>query len=507
MAAVQSFLPRQIDVHRRMVEIGGLRAFSEIAFPQIEPREFKGNWHIDAVCDHLQAVTSGDIRNLVINIPPGCMKSLLVSVLWPAWVWLQDPAHKWIFASYSSNLSRRDALRCRNLVQSPWFQERWGFETVPGSSKPDYTRPLRGINSVCVPWQNTRAAMFYENNHRGFRFSTSVGGEVTGRHADSLVIDDPNKSQAASGGRAATGKELQASIDFWSETMSTRQADPKKTRKVIIMQRLHTRDLAGAMIDTGEYEHLMLPMEYDPSRTKVTSIGFRDPRTQKGEPLWEGRFGVDEIRALRTAMGPTTSAAQLDQSPNPVGGSIFRAEWLNKVWTALPLNAIWGMSVDCAFKAESDSDFVVIQVWCKHQNNFYLIDQKRERLDFPSTITAIEGMKAKWPKVSKILIEDKANGSGVISILKRKIPGIKPIEPEGGKESRASGVSAYYECGDVLLPPANLAPWIVDYRSELVSFPRGANDDQVDASSQILLEWAGHSGDRIRQAMEGLKKK
>lgn len=496
-------IPPLYRIERALVARGGLRQFARLAFPEVEPRTFLPNWHVDAICEHLEAVSRGQIRNLVINIPPGCMKSLLVGVFWPAWAWIQDPAHKWIFASYSGNLTRRDAIRNRNLINSEWYQSRWGYEINPENGRPDTSKP-RADRPVCIPWQNTRAAMFYENNHKGFRFSTSVGGEVTGRHANSLVIDDPTKAQAASEGRASS-IELEKTRVFWTETMATRQADPTSTRRVIIMQRLHELDLAGAMLKGGGYEFVRLPMEYDPRRPCVTSLGRVDPRTEPGQLLWPARYRAEDVAELRRTMGPKGAAAQLDQDPTPDGGSIFEADWLLNEWREVPGVCRYTMSVDCAFKGEADSDYVVIQVWAHTSDRYYLVDQYRARLSFPATVQAILDMRAKWPKVSKILIEDKANGPAVISVLKKRLPYIKPINPEGGKEARANAVVYLFANDRVFLPPESIAPWVGEYRQELARFPRGANDDQVDATTQYLLDVAGSSFNKLSEAMERLK--
>lgn len=501
---VPSVLPPQVHVHRELVRRGGLYEFTRLAFKELEPRAFVDNWHIGAMAEHLQAVSRADIRNLIINIPPGTMKSLMVSVLWPAWTWIDDPAFKFIYAAYTKNLSRRDAIRARSLINSDWFQQRWGFGSDPSTGRPSFDDPRFGDKSIAIPWQNTRSATYYVNNHKGFRFSTSVGGEATGNHGDALVIDDPNKAAAASGGRAATGVELQDAIDFWTGTMSTRQADPSKTRKVIIMQRLHENDLAGHEAASGDYQVLCLPMNCDARRRCITSIGFVDPRAD-GELLWPARFKADDVANLRRAMGTVAAAAQLDQNPIPDGGAIFNPDWLLQEWRVVPGKAQLYMSVDCAFKDLKSSDFVAIQIWGKLGSQFYLVDQVCERLSFPATLQAIRDMKAKYPKVTGIYVEDKANGTAVLATLKKEIPGMKPINPEGGKEARANAVAPYFEAGDVYLPPVSICPWVADYREEMRKFPRGKNDDQVDATTQILLKLAGSSGDRMKKAMDAMK--
>src|SRR5690606_19462814 len=197
---------------------------------------------------------------LVINIPPGCMKSLTACVFWPAWAWTFRPETKWIYASYSMALSRRDNLRMRGLIESEWYRSRFGGPFTP-----------RDDNWGTAKLMNDRA---------GFRLCTSVDGTVTGEHADVQVCDDPIKPQDIS------KASLTNCLEWWNETMSSRLVDFKKSARVIIMQRLHVNDLAGEMLRSGGYEHLCLPMEFESRFACKTSIGFKDPRTKDGELLW-----------------------------------------------------------------------------------------------------------------------------------------------------------------------------------------------------------------------------
>src|SRR5271168_477551 len=247
-----------------------LREFVRQAWHVVEPATpFVPGWHIDAITDHLEAVTRGDIRNLLIYVPPRHMKSLLVSVLWPAWEWIAHPERRWLYSSYAATLSIRDSVKCRTLIESPWYQRFWGDRYTLASD------------------QNTKTR--FDNNRSGYRIATSVGGTATGEGGDRIVCDDPHNVQDAE-----SDSVRKATLDWFDVVMSTRVNDPRTAAMVVVMQRCHQRDLSGHLLEQGGYEHLCLPAEYEgPGR--VTSIGFSDPRKEVGELLWPEQFGPEEI--------------------------------------------------------------------------------------------------------------------------------------------------------------------------------------------------------------------
>src|SRR5258708_4194369 len=251
----------------------GLGEFVHQAWLIIEPlTPFVPGFHIDAIIDHLEAVTRGDIRNLLINVPPRHMKSLLVSVFWPAWEWLRSPERRWLYSSYGAQLSIRDSVKCRRLIESPWYQRLWGDRFALTSD------------------QNTKGR--FDNDRSGYRLSTSVGGAATGEGGDRIVCDDPHNVQEAESDSVRKG-----TIDWFDVVMSTRVNDPKTAAKVVVMQRCHQQDLSGHLLEQGGWEHLCLTAEYD-GPTRATSIGFSDARTQPRELLWPDRFGPNEIPNL-----------------------------------------------------------------------------------------------------------------------------------------------------------------------------------------------------------------
>jgi predicted phage terminase large subunit-like protein len=479
--------PSLRDEIDRELAARNLGEFVRQAWAVVEPATpFVPGWHIDAIVEHLEAVTAGQIRNLLINVPPRHMKSLLVGVFWPGWEWSRWPERRWLFSSYSAQLSIRDSVKCRRLIESPWYQARWG--------------DCFSLTSD----QNTKGR--FDNNRSGYRLATSVGGSATGEGGDRIVCDDPNNVN-----EVESDSVRKATNDWFDVVMSTRVNDPKSAAKVVVMQRCHQQDLSGHLLEQGGWEHLSLPAEYEGTR-RATSIGWSDPRQQPGELLWPDRFGATELESLKRSLGSYAAAGQLQQRPSPAEGGLLKRHWwrfwqppnanLPPVQVRLPdgtQQAIVAHPVatveeqiqswDCAFKDLQTSDFVVGQVWGRRGAAFLLLDQVRARMDCPATVRAVREMSRLWPACLAKLIEDKANGSAVIQMVAREIPGILPVNPGGGKLARASAVSPLIEAGNVYLPHPQFMPWVNNFIEECADFPNGKNDDQVDAMTQVLLRW------------------
>jgi predicted phage terminase large subunit-like protein len=476
-----------LEIHLRSEKARrSFRVFLEQAWPVLEPNTpFVPGIHIDAVCKHLQAIADGRIKNLIINMPPGHAKSLQVAVFWPAWIWIDHPGLRWLFASHKADLAIRDSVKCRRLIESGWYQKRWGDRFK-----------LRGD-------QNEKAR--FENTATGYRLVTTVGAG-TGERADIVVVDDPTSVD-----QAESDVERKTANEWWNGTMSTRLNDFKTGHLVVVQQRLHEDDLTGNLLEKGGYELLMLPEEYEPDRACRTSIGWRDPRTTPGELLWPEKNGPAEVEQLKHDLGSYRYAGQYQQRPSPAGGGIFKRWWW-RYWKPKVMNlgpvtvklADGGtlqinpvdlpdefdetiQSWDMAFKDLKDSDYVAGGVWASKGPNRYLLDQRRERLGFPGSVAAVEAMTLKYPKATAKLVEDKANGPAVIATLKTKIGGLIAVNPEGGKIARANAVSPLVESGNVFLPHPAIAPWVDAYIEELAIFPAGRNDDQVDQTTQALL--------------------
>src|SRR5579872_6895497 len=379
------FLREEIDCEFATRRLG---TFVRQAWIVVEPSTpFVPGWHIDAIVEHLEAVTRGEIRNLLINVPPRHMKSLLVSVFWPCWEWITWPERRWLYSSYAASLSIRDSIKCRRLIESPWYQQRWGNVFALTSD------------------QNTKGR--FDNSRSGYRLSTSVGGTATGEGGDRIVCDDPHNVK-----EAESDSIRKDTLDWWNVVMSTRVNDPRTAAKVVVMQRCHQLDLSGHLLEQGGFEHLCLPAEHEGTKC-TTSIAWSDPRERRGELLWPERFGPKEIEDLKLRLGSYGAAGQLQQRPSPAEGGIFKRHWwrywrpahleLPPVMVRMPDGEVRNIpavplprnfdsvleSWDLSFKDLGTSDFVVGQVWAALKADRFLLDQKRERMDMPRTLGAI----------------------------------------------------------------------------------------------------------------------
>ena len=464
----EPYQPPSLDLIDKLIAEKSLHEYIKQAWQVVEPKDhFLDNWHIRAIAEHLEAVSAGQIRNLLINEPPRTTKSLLVSVFWPTWEWANRPETRWLFSSYAETLSTRDSLKCRRIIEGGWYRARWGS-----------VFRLTGDQNV-----KTR----FENDKTGYRIATSVGGTATGEGGDIVVIDDPHNLKEIHSDAAREGV-----LRWFDEVMPTRVNDPKTGRFVIVMQRGHERDLSGHILskDLG-YEHLCIPMEYD-GKKRSTSLGGYDPRTEEGELLWEERFGKTEVEGLKKSLGSYSAAGQLQQSPSPAGGGILKREhW--KYYKALPKLEETILSFDMTFKKLSDNDYVVGQAWGRAGADKFLLHQVRDRMGFSASLQAVRNLKGKYPGATAVLVEDKANGPAVIETLTKEIPGIIAIEPEGGKIARAYAVQPEQEAGNVYLPDPSIAPWVGEFVEECASFPNAPNDDQVDAFTQAV-NWMRNRG-------------
>lgn len=294
-------LPRLTDedffLSRKILCEKSLRYFIQEAWATIEPEtNYVFGWHIDAISDHLMAVTNGQIKRLIINIPPRHMKSLSVCVFWPCWEWIQKVGEKYIFASYAATLSYRDSVRRSRLINSPWFRSYWSQ-----------------INLV----KDTGEKI--ENERGGYMVATSVGGVATGEGGDKIIVDDPHNV------RDVESEIIRLSaLMWWDEVMSSRLNSIKTGVKIIIMQRSHDNDLTGHELakEIG-YEHLCLPARYEGENRCKTSLGFVDPRTETGEALYPDRFSAKDLDTLEKELGRYAAAAQLQQRPAPREGGMF----------------------------------------------------------------------------------------------------------------------------------------------------------------------------------------
>jgi predicted phage terminase large subunit-like protein len=502
---------------RDLVDTGGLAEFIRIFWSECVPQTYCHNWHIDAICEYLEAVTLGQISRLVINVPPGHMKSLSVGVFWPAWMWTLDPKLAFLYGSFDQSLlNSKQSEPMIELINSAPYQAAYPYVQLKGKAP---------------------AMREFKNTAGGFRFNTSPEGKGTGRHVDYLVVDDPMKPQDAIGTGGAVRKAAFAKVDNWfGGTLPTR------VRKaiVLIMQRVHTDDLAGQCLAKG-YESLILP-----ARMTRRPMWPRDPRKEVGELLWPALFPEAKIRELEIELERTHSAsAQLQQDPTPATGGIVEEPWTRLEWVDPPSRGRWCSSWDFSAKGTSEAHSKVAgQLWCATRCTITVreyLSELNERLakvpgsygdvrlrvlggeregeriatgqEYYLLVDWVGGLwnyvtsksqftmahaRPLWKQHARIkLIELKANGIPLVEEFRDKFVGIKGIEPEGDKEERLRVHSEKFEAGQVVF-----APGADPVREELVKFPRFTWDDQVDAATQAL----DHLSNRNARYRENLRK-
>jgi predicted phage terminase large subunit-like protein len=456
-----------------------LYSYVRQAWSLLEPDvPFLSNWHIEYIVEYLEAVTAGQITRLLVNLPPRYMKSLLVSVLWPTWEWIQTPERRWIFASYAESLSSKHSVDRRTILQSPWYQHRWG----------DRVR-LASDQNVKHEFMNTR---------RGHMIATSIGGSITGKGGSRIVVDDPHNPL-----QAESDAQRESALAYFSRTLSTRLDNKNDDAIVVVMQRLHERDLAALCLELG-FTHVCLPAEAEiPTRLaypRSARVYHREP----GDVLWPEREAAAVLAKQKVALGSAAYAGQYQQRPAPVGGLLFQREWF-KFYDELPPAETWLQSWDMTFKDGPSSDYVVGLQAATCGADIYLIDRRKGQWAFTETCRQVLDLCAWYPETEAVLIEDAANGSAIINVLGRQVPGIIAVTPEGGKYARAQAASPMVESGNVWLPNprphGRLLPeraWVDDFVHACCVFPRGAHDDDVDALSQLIARCVRHEAAPLR---------
>jgi predicted phage terminase large subunit-like protein len=441
-----------------------LRRFVEMVWPLVEPRvPFVPNWHIDAISEHLEAVSRGEIAKLLINIPPACMKSYLVSVFWPAWEWATDGGLRVFTASYGSHLSIRDARRVRDIVTSPWY---------------------RGHYQVALR-EDQNQKHRYDTTANGWRVASSVGGVGMGEHPDRIIIDDPHSPQ-----QTDSALEREKAIHWFDRTIATRGIS-RDVKLVVIMQRLHEHDLTGHILDRGDaddWTHLCLPMRYEAGRQKTTVLGWRDPRKDRGELLWPSMFTADKLVRIERRMDAYARAGQLQQSPVPPGGAMFQREWFHVVGKRPDIVDVRCRFWDCAATEVSahapDPDWTVGALVTKVGGTYYIEDIIRVRSS-PAAVEALIVRTALADGPAVLIREEEEPGSAgktVIASRRQRLPGYnyRGVPATGAKRLRWQPLAIQAEVGNVKLVAAG---WNREFLEEISAAPRGAHDDQIDAVS------------------------
>ena len=440
-----------------------LYAFTERSFYELNPTTtFMPNWHIEVVSSALEACRRGEITRLIINQPPRSLKSHTASVAFVAFLLGHDPAAKIISVSYSQELANKHALDCRTILTSAWYQD------VFRHTRLSFER---------------QAVQEFMTTRQGFRLSTSVGGMLTGRGADFIIIDDPLKAD-----EAVSDSQRKAVNDWFDGTLYSRLNDKRKGCIIIIMQRLHEDDLVGHVRGIEQWNVIRFPAIAEENETHViqTPYGSRRFERHAGEALHAEREPLEVLNRIREAQGEYNFAGQYQQAPAPLGGGIVKAEWF-KTYSANELLTKFEMtfqSWDTANKPTELSDFSVCTTWGIREKHVYLLHVHRKRLGYPELKRAVrEQAEAFGPQT--ILIEDKASGTQLIQeLINEGIHAIKKYEPTMDKIMRMHSVTSSIENGFVHLPEK--AAWMDEYLHELTSFPKGKHDDQTDSTSQAL---------------------
>lgn len=507
-----------------------LSYFYRQSWNTIDPDPYQHTWHVDALADHLHAVTDGEIRKLLINIPPRHGKTNIVSIAWQAWTWAQKkigprsgPQVSFLTLTYASKLALDNAVKARRMIASDWYQQRWG----------KHFQITKDMDS----------AERFGTTAGGIRFSIGFDGSTLGRGGIIQIIDDPIKIDDA---ESDTVREHVLTV--FKESLQSRVTDPREAAQVIIMQRVHERDLSGFVLEQGGWEHLMLPGLYDPTRHCVTSIGWQDPRGTDPEtkeqldgldddghvvpgspmdeaqdtPLWADRWGREQLEALN--LGPYAWAGQVQQMPAPRGGGIIHRDWW-RPWRDAQFPAFGTVvaSLDTALKEKETNDFNALTIWGafagdKGHAQFMLIDAWRGRCSLAALVETVARYCRKR-KVDYLLIEDKTRGHDVAAELQRSIRGnsmsVRLLNPKGDKVSRCNSVAelwsgAYridpdtriesYSGGIIWAPVGEGAEydWVDPVISEFETFPQGKNDDWVDSGVQAI-SWLRTNGVALRK--------
>jgi predicted phage terminase large subunit-like protein len=440
-----------------------LVTFIRRAWSVLEPGQpYVHGWHIDAMAKHLEAVTAGQITRLLINIPPGTMKSLMTGVLWPAWEWgPRGLAHlRFIGASHEATLATRDNLRMRRLIQSEWFQGLW---------------PLAFTGD-----QNEKT--YFENERTGWRQSCAVKS-MTGRRGDRVAWDDPHSVEDAHSKAALAEAER-----VFAETLPTRLNNPDRSAIVVTMQRLHESDISGLILarELG-YDHLCLPMEWEAPR-KATSIGYVDPRTEVGELLFPARFPRVVVDRDKKVMGAYAVAGQMQQRPAPATGSEFQPD-LIEIVDAIPAGPIQRVRGWDLAATEGAGDYTAGVRLGRLQDGRFIIDAAvREQFGTTKRDQLIKATAAAdgHGRVTQSLPQDPGQaGKGQIAALTGMLAGhhVHASPETGDKVVRARPLASQVNAGNVLMLRG---PWNKPLIEELRLFPSGLHDDQVDAASRAF---------------------
>ena len=450
-----------------------LHEFVRQAWPLLEPDvKFVDNWHIRAICAHLEAVGRDEIEQLMINVPPGTMKSLLTCVFWPAWTWAREPGKRFLFSSYAESLSLRDSIKTRLIVQSTWYQARW---------------PLQ-----LVKIQDTRL----ENDKGGWRIVGSITGKGIGEHPDYNVADDPHNVLNAE----SEADRLQ--VTRWFEGVFCVRGEVRNVKRVLVMQRLHASDCAGLALSKGGWTVLCLPMRYEidhptaSSQARITSLGFFDPRTEDGDLLWPEVYDDHKVTLMENNMGIYTAAGQLQQRPSPREGGTFKRDWFEIVDIIPPrlqrIVRYWDKAGTKDGKGARTAGVLLgefLRARDDKRMKYVILDVKKGRWAAPEREEVIKHTAEEdaemYPahRVETCVEQEPGSGgkeSAEFTVINLAGHDVSVDKVSGSKETRAEPLASQASVGNVAIIKA---PWNGEFLAEIELFPMGERKDQVDAAS------------------------
>ena len=431
------------------------------------------SWHYDYLCELLVLVKRRVVRRLIINVPPRTLKSTLVTIIYLVWVWLTDPGHHFLTASYSMDLSVEHSIRRRNLLQSAWLQGLWG----------DKFQLSGGFNQVG----------HFMNNRGGQMIATSVGATAMGRGCDTAILDDP-----VSADQVLSDSQRMSTNNWIGTTLLNRLNDPRTGAVILLGQRLHQQDPTGFLLEQerGVWTHACIPLVAEEDTDFVFPISGRVVQRKNGDILMPERFSpavVEQYRSRRMVF-----AGQYQQRPAPLDGNLIKCSDVRYYGIdpkagqpdeRLPENFdLKLISVDCAFKDLANSDYTVILVVGVKRRKRFTLEVVNKHLDVAAIEAEIRRLRDKHRPINVVLVEDKANGPAVVQRLKTEIPGVLEVNPKGGKLARMVAAAPEWQAGDWYV--SRNAPWTEPFVDQLTMFPADRHDDMVDAMTQAAC-WLG----------------
>lgn len=477
------------------------KAFFRMAWPHIDPAHLLWNWHLDLVCDQMEAVARREVTEMVICVPPRSLKSQILSVAFPAWVWTWFPQAKFITGSNELTLATRDAVKTRRLVESDWYQRRWGAKS------PWLTRMSDGRENPGVTLagdQNNKT--YYETTAGGHRFCCTPGSNVTGHGGDFVTVDDPHPTQ-----KAESEAERLKVKTWWWEAIPTRLNEPDRGVKLVIQQRVHHDDLAGSCIQR-KWRHLVLPMEFEADHPQRHPL---DPRTEDGQLLHPERTSRIALGRLKSALGEYGSAGQLQQRPTQRAGGMFQRAWFRVVpRSAVPPEAFhnrvrrWDLAATVP-EAGKDPDWTAGLLMGKcNLGRYWIFDVQRFRAPPHEVEQAIKGMGSQDGTGTRVVMSQDPGQAGKSQVA-YLTPRLAPLPLEwvvetGEKADRARGLAAQAGIGNVFLVEGS---WNEAFLDEIAQFPLGTHDDQVDCASGAFIALNGGNDGMLhfmRQQFEAL---